>query len=291
MSHMHRSPLLGEAKVVTVPHGDVEYFERGEGATTLVFAHGWLANANLYRHVVDILHHDFRCIVLDLPLGSHRVPLPVNADVAPDGIAALIASVLEALDLREVVLVGTDSGGAYSQIAVARHTDRVARLVLNSCETPFDRFPPAGFEWLWLLGRDPQALAQTAEGLRDPAVQQAAYGPGAGVMKRLPEPEVLASYALPGAENADVRANAAHVISSASTAAVVSAGEVLKRRADLPVLLVWSSEDTLLPAASAQKYAEVLPSAELVLVDDALIFSPEDQPAAVAAAIGRFAVA
>lgn len=289
MTSAYRSPLLGEARVVTVPQGDVEYFERGDASVTLVFAHGWLANANIYRRVVDDLHHDFRCIALDLPLGSHRRPLPVNADLAPDGIAALIASVLEALDLRDVVLVGTDSGGAYSQIAVARHTDRVGRLVLNSCETPFDRFPPAGFEWLWLLGRDPQALAQTAEAMRDPAVQQAAYGPGAGVMKRLPEPEVLASYALPGAESDEVRANAAHVISSASTAAVVSAGEVLKRRADLPVLLVWSAEDTLLPASSAQKYAEVLPSAELVLLDDALIFSPEDQPAAVAAAIRRFA--
>lgn len=43
--------------------------------------------------------------------------------------------------------------------------------------------------------------------------------------------------------------------------------------------------------SSAQKYAEVLPSAELVLLDDALIFSPEDQPVAMADAIRRFAAA
>jgi pimeloyl-ACP methyl ester carboxylesterase len=39
--------------------------------------------------------------------------------------------------------VGNDSGGAYSQIVAAHHPERLASLVLNSCETPDCAWPPA----------------------------------------------------------------------------------------------------------------------------------------------------
>src|ERR1043166_3563790 len=83
-----RSPLLGEARTLDLAQGTIEYFERGRGPT-LVLVHGWVVNANLWRKVVDALHEDFRCLTLDLPLGSHRVTMPQGADLGPDGIAAL----------------------------------------------------------------------------------------------------------------------------------------------------------------------------------------------------------
>ena len=42
----------------------------------IVFVHGLLVNANLWRKVVERLAPDFRCITLDLPLGSHTLPMP-----------------------------------------------------------------------------------------------------------------------------------------------------------------------------------------------------------------------
>ena len=289
-THTWRSPLLGEANRIELPQGELEFFQRGPAdGPTLVFVHGWLANANLWRNVVDRLSGDFRCLVLDLPLGAHRVPMPAGADLGPDGIAAVIESFLSALGLSGVTLVGNDSGGAYSQIAVARHTDRVARLVLTSCETPSDVWPPAQFEYLRLLARDPEALRMAAEGLRDPSFQEASFGPAGGIMKRLPPPEVLASYALAGAEDPEVRKDVAVVISTASTAALRAASRVLVDGPGLPTLLVWSSEDAVFPVAHAQAYAEALPQAELVVIDDALTFTPEDRPDAVADAIKRFA--
>src|SRR5215831_5846654 len=136
-----RSPALGQARAVELAQGTVEVFERGRGPT-IVFAHGWLANANLWRKVVEPLAARFHCVVPDLPLGSHRVPLLPGADLTPQGCGALIADLIEALDLSDVTLVGCDSGGAYSQIAVAARPQRVARLLLTSCETLYDSFPP-----------------------------------------------------------------------------------------------------------------------------------------------------
>ena len=47
-AHLWRSPLLGDRGEVELGGGRLEYFDRGDGPA-LVFAHGWLANANGQR--------------------------------------------------------------------------------------------------------------------------------------------------------------------------------------------------------------------------------------------------
>ena len=49
----------------------IRCFEAGTGEP-IVFVHGLLVNANLWRKVVAKLSPDFHCVALDLPLGSHR---------------------------------------------------------------------------------------------------------------------------------------------------------------------------------------------------------------------------
>jgi pimeloyl-ACP methyl ester carboxylesterase len=95
-----------------------------------------------------LLASQFRCITLELPFGSHLLPMDEHADLSPAGCGQLIASALETRGIGDITIVGNDSGGAYSQIAVANYSDRVARLVLNSCETPSDEFPPRPFDAL-----------------------------------------------------------------------------------------------------------------------------------------------
>ena len=288
--HRWRSGLLGERRSVEVPGGAIEYFERGEGPA-LVFSHGWLANANLWRKVVDLLCSEFRCLALDLPLGSHRTPMNADADLSPSGVGSLIADVVERLELSDVTLVGNDSGGAYSQIALAQHgeriKDRVARLVLTSCETPYDEWPPAPFDGLPAAARDPELLGQLLDALEDPAIRSTppAYGL---LLKRPAEAKVSDSYALPASRDKGILRDIAKAMASTSTAPVRVAGEHLIASSDLPVLLIWSSEDKVFPLAHAERYAEALRDARLVSIDDAYSFTPEDRPDAVAAAIRGF---
>jgi pimeloyl-ACP methyl ester carboxylesterase len=75
-------------------------------------------------------------------------------------------------------------------------------------------------------------------------------------------------------------------MATASTTPVREAGEHLIATSDLPVTLVWSSEDEVFPLAHAERYAAALRNAELVAIDDSFSFTPEDRPDAVAAAIG-----
>jgi pimeloyl-ACP methyl ester carboxylesterase len=290
--HRWRSELLGGPHALELPGGRLDYFDRGDGPA-LLFSHGWLANANLWRKVVEILCDEFRCLVLDLPLGSHRVPMNADADLSPAGVAGLIAAAVEQLALRDVALVGNDSGGAYSQIALAQHGERlsgrVSRLVLTSCETPYDEWPPEPFDGLPAAASDPEALGQLLAALEDPVVR--AIPVAYGLLAKHPiEPEASDSYALPASRNEDVLRDVAKAMSSASTAPVRAAGEHLIAHSDLPTLLIWSSEDEVFPLAHAKRYASTLRNGSLVQIEDSFSFTPEDQPAAVAAAIRSFAV-
>lgn len=287
-AHRWRSELLGEPRSLELDGGTLDYFERGEGLP-LLFSHGWLANANLWRKIVDRLHTEFRCLVLDLPLGSHRTPLAPRADLSPLGVAGLIAASLERLDLSEATLVGNDSGGAYSQIAVARHGSqiarRVSRLVLTSCETPYDEWPPVPFDGLPEAARDPEVLGQVFAALEDPAVRAApvAYGK---LLKH--STEASDSYALPASRDAGVLRDVAKAMASATTAPVRTAGEPLIAHHELPTLLIWSEEDEVFPIEHAARYADELAKARMVRITDSYSFTPEDQPEAVAAAIRSF---
>jgi pimeloyl-ACP methyl ester carboxylesterase len=285
--HRWRSPLLGEPLRLDLPQGTIEAFRRGEGAP-LVLAHGWLANANLWRGVVDRLADRFTCIALDLPLGAHRLPLGGDADLDAAGCGELIAAAIAALDLGPVTLLGNDSGGAYSQIAAARHPGLVARLLLTSCETPYDEFPPQPFDGLPGLAREPERLGQLLAALEDPEVRAlpAAFGL---LAKRPLDPEVSDSYALPCVRDGAVLADTARVMAGASSEEVRRAGRALVA-APPPALLVWSREDPVFPVAHARRYAAEL-GAPLVELDDGFSFTPEDQPAALADAVASFALA
>ncbi len=290
-AHDWRSPLLGEARPVEVAGGTVEVFERGEGPPIL-FSHGWLANANLWRKVIERLQDDFRCLAIDLPLGSHRRPMTPDADLNPAAVAGLIADVADQLGLSRVTLVGNDSGGAYSQIALAslgeRLEGRVARLVLTSCETPYDEWPPPPFDGLPAAASDPALLGRLLAALEDPEIRTTP--PAYGLLLKHPvEPEASDSYALPASRVPGVLHDVAKVMAGASTGPVRAAGERLIASSKLPTLLIWSAEDEVFPIAHAERYAAALEHGELVAIDDSYSFTPEDQPRAVAEAIASFA--
>jgi pimeloyl-ACP methyl ester carboxylesterase len=286
-THLWRSDALGVEEEISLPHGRLQYFRRGEGPL-LVFAHGWLANANLWRKVVDHLADRFMCIALDLPLGAHRLAMDPDANLSPAGCGELIASALAALRLREVTLIGNDSGGAYSQIALASDSERVARLVLNSCETPYSEFPPAPFDGLPAAAEDTASLGQLFEALRDPAIRStpAAFG----LLVKHPLQDIVSdSYALPCISDPAILRDTSKVMSSATSSPVQEAGRRLIAEFKRPVLLAWSPEDQVFAPADARRYCEVLSDARMVLIEDAYSFTPEDQPDRLAEEIAKFA--
>ncbi|HKP92097.1 MAG TPA: alpha/beta hydrolase [Thermoleophilaceae bacterium] len=278
-----RAQELGERRTVSTSAGPLVVHEAGAGRP-LVFVHGFLANANIWRGLVPELRGRFRCVCPDWPLGSHFEPMREDADLSPPGIAALIRELLERLELDDAALVGNDSGGAYSQIAAAERPDRLGALVLCSCETPDDRWPPRGFGHLKRSARVPGGLTAIVQGLRVPALWRmpGAYGP---LSKRPIEKQVMHSFLDPFFGSAAIRRDARRVIASVGPEHSRAAADRLRSDFDRPILLAWGADDVVFPLRHAEAYARSLPDARVEAVPDARTYVAHDNPAGLAAVL------
>ena len=90
-----------------------------------MFIHGLFVNSSVWDDLVPLLAG--RCILPDLPLGAHRLPMN-GADLSPPGLAKIIAEFIERLELSDVTVIGNDTGGALCQILCANHPEVVDRL-------------------------------------------------------------------------------------------------------------------------------------------------------------------
>jgi pimeloyl-ACP methyl ester carboxylesterase len=283
-----RSPQLGEAATLQLRQAPLRAHATGSGPP-LVFAHGLLVNANLWRKVVPRLSSEFRCVALDLPLGSHIVPLRADADLSPPGLAHLIADAMEALGVENATLIGNDTGGALCQLVVTRRPERVGRLVLTSCDA-FDNFPPWMFRYLKPVARLPASVLPALFAplrLRQARRLPIAFG---WVTNRPIDREAEDSYIYPALTNAAIRHDVRRVLRQLDARYTREAAERLKEF-DRPALIAWSRDDRFFPPAHAERLAAALPNARLEWIDNARTFSPEDQPERLAELIAGFSSA
>src|SRR5690349_979804 len=133
-------------------------------AGPIVFLHGVMVDGSLWDDVVALLP-DRECIVLELPLGSHTTAVADRSVLSPHGVAQLVLDELQRRDLRDVTLVGCDTGGMLAQLVIDRDPARVSRLVLTPCDA-LEVFPPALFKPLFFLGRFPWLMRAFLQPLR-----------------------------------------------------------------------------------------------------------------------------
>ena len=271
-----------QRREVELPAGTVRYREAGEGKP-VVFVHGYLVDGRLWDGVVDALSDRCRCLAPDWPLASHQVAMKPDADLSPYGVAAIVASFLEALELEDVTIVGNDSGGAISQILVTRHPERIGRLVLTNCDT-HENFPPSMFKPLPALTKVPGVMPAMLAPVRIGAVARAAYKPFA----RTPFPaDLVASWARPVLHDPGVRHDAKKFTIGMNKRYTEEAAQKLSR-SDLPLLLLWAPGDKYFPLKYGQRLQSEVPNARLVEIENAKTFVPLDQPQRVADEIAAF---
>lgn len=283
---MTQNTELGQQRRVELPQGAVRYFERGAGQP-VVFIHGLLVNAELWRSVVPgVAEAGFRCIAPDWPLGSHETPMAPDADLTPPGQVELIARFLEALDLRDVTVVANDTGGALTQILMVRYPERIGRVVLTSCDS-FERFFPPLFRFLPPLARVPGALRPLAAMLRLRFLQRLPVAFG-WVSKRPIAADTMAHYLEPVWRDARIRRDLRKFLIGVHPRHTLAAARLLDGFSK-PVLLAWASEDRLFPLSLARRLADVLPDSRIVEIADSYTLVPEDQPAELVRHIVEFA--
>src|SRR5690242_13779027 len=114
---------------------ELYYKDWGEGPT-IVFSHGWPLSSDAWDgQMIFFAERGYRCVAHDRR-GFGGSSQPWHGKVM-DGYADDLAELIEALELRDVVLVGHSMGGGEVARYVGRHgTQHVTPLVLLSAVTP-----------------------------------------------------------------------------------------------------------------------------------------------------------
>jgi pimeloyl-ACP methyl ester carboxylesterase len=263
----------------------IEYREFGPQDSAyppVFFVHGVLVDGELWREVAEKLGRlGYRCIVPTLPLGSHTIPVTDAAVLSMQGVAGIVNDAIEALDLTEVTLVGSDTGGGICQLAVDARSDRIGRLVLTNCDA-FDQCPPFPFNAVFGLLRGPITIKAMMEPMRLGALRNSAAG--FGLLIKRPDKRVTAEWIRPCLNDSRIRRDLAALLRQI---AITDLTDVANRltRFDKPVTLVWGQGDVVFKPSLGRRLAAVFSNAKLIEVPGSRTFVSLDEPDAVVDAI------
>lgn len=270
---------------IDLPHATLTYHVAGPedadgaGAPPVVLIHPVLTDGSLWLPVMERLAaRGVRSYAPDWPLGSHRIPLPDDADQSPRGVARLVLDLLAALDLTDVTLVGNDTGGALCQFVVDpgldADTSRVTRLVLANCDA-FDQFPPPPFTHLFPLLSNERRLRTVAGLLRLRALRHSPLGYGL-LAKHLPA-ELTRAWIEPVRADAGVRRDTVRLFEAIDPQDLLDVSTRL-RDVRIPVTVIWGMADRAFRPELGRRLHAAFTDAELVTVEGARTLLALDAP-------------
>lgn len=273
---------------VEVEAGTIDYEDTGGDGPVLVLVPGLVMDHRQWERVVPELRDDFRCLSVTLPMGAHRRAMKPDADLSMVGMGRILTELLERLELHDVVLCFNDWSGAQAMIADGG-VDRVAKLVLASCET-VGNYPPGLGGWAaWLSAKLPGGLAITRQVLLRPRLARLPFLFGQMSKQGIPE-ETMRHWMEPLARKEirrDLRKYAGDAVPNGQRT-LREAQEKLGAF-ERPVLVVWDSEGKMMPNEEGRRLAESFPDSRFVELSDCYTLIALDQPSELARVIRDFA--
>jgi len=270
---------------IALQHANLDYREVGPADSPhppVLFIHGILVDNRLWSSVAGSLARSgYRCILPNLPLGSHAIPVREGTDLSPRTVATMIAELIDALDLRDVTLVGNDTGGGLCQMVVDAYPSRIGRLVLTNCDA-FEKFPPFPFNAVFAMLRSPAAVKAMLAPMRLAAVRHSPIG--YGLLVGRPDPALTASWLEPCRTDHRIRRDLAALLKHVARTDLTDVSTRMNRFAK-PATLVWGQADRCFTPALGKRLAAQFGAATMVEVPGARTFVSLDDPAAVVDAI------
>ncbi|MCB1264458.1 MAG: alpha/beta hydrolase [Mycobacterium sp.] len=213
----------------------VSYIDVGEGPITL-FVHGVFTNGRLWRNCIRMVADHRRCIAVDLPGHGHTPPA---GEPSVWGLADAVGGLIRELDLHEVHLVGNDTGGAVSQVVLARDMERFASFALTNCDTE-GNFPPRAFKpAVWAAKT--RLLRVAGPLARTPLLAKQIYRSGYQHASAVPD-DVVIDYLTPILGTSEGARFMERLLIS-MTPDQLSAIRPQLSRCEIPTILVWGTGD------------------------------------------------
>ncbi|HKQ14886.1 MAG TPA: alpha/beta hydrolase [Steroidobacteraceae bacterium] len=259
--------------------GRIAYVERGSGPAAL-FLHGAPLNGFQWRGAIERLSAQRRCIALDF-MGLGYSEIPEQQSLAADAQASMVAAFLDALAIRKVDIVASDSGGAVAQLLVARHPKRIRTLLLTNCDVEPDS-PPPKVKPVIEMARAGTLAEATAKWLTDKPLARSTFG--AAVFRdpgRFAD-ETIEYYVTP-LVNTPLRREQYHAFHVALEPNPLAGIEASLERSRIPVRVVWGAADDIFAQQDAEYLDRTFPNSRGIRrVPEAKLFFQEEFPDVIA---------
>lgn len=271
---------------IDINAGTIHYEATGpESGRPIVFVHGFMMGGELWRQVsARLAGAGLRCIAPTWPLGAQPQPLGPGADRTIGGVARIVADVLTALDLQDVVLVGNDTGGLVAQLVAVHYPERVGALVLTSCDA-FEHFPPPILKPVILAAKSKTLFRGAIHALRAPVARKRAYD---GLAYTNID-DLTRAWVQPAISDAkvaeDLRQFSLSLRTEIATGVAARLSEIR-----VPTLVAWSADDVFFAQEDGERLAAAIPNARLEVLPGARTFSMVDQPERLADLMSTIAV-
>jgi non-heme chloroperoxidase len=121
---------------ITVKDGTTIYYKDWGKGPVVTFSHGWPLNSDMWDgQMLFLAQHGFRVVAHDRR--GHGRSGQASSGNDMDGYADDLAALIEALDLKDITMVGHSTGGGEVARYIGRHgTKRLAKAVLIAAVPP-----------------------------------------------------------------------------------------------------------------------------------------------------------
>jgi 3-oxoadipate enol-lactonase len=261
--------------LISLGSASLNVIDEGSGSPIL-FVHGFPLDHSMWRGQFSDLSKGFRVLAPDLRgFGTSSPIIGDDTVVTMTQFADDLAALLTALQVKEpVTLCGLSMGGYIAWQFAARHSDKLARLIL--CDT--------------------KAAADTkeaAEGRYKLAAKVLAEGSQVAAEAMLPKLFFKGSLETPAASVEETR----QVILKTAPRTIAAALRGMAVREDftsrlgalsVPTLVLCGAEDIITPATEMRTMAASIPNAQYVEIPAAGHMAPLEAPEAVNQAVRLF---
>lgn len=271
-----------DGKFIDVKGLKVYYKEKGTKGKVLLFIHGFSASTYSWRLNMEPLAKNYKVYALDLK-GFGYTAKPAESDYTLDAQAKLVADFMDTLRIKKATLIGNSMGGAISMKVALQFPDKVEKLVLVDSAGVSE-----GIVMFGVFGHNisTNSLSKTLNYLfmnehTIKSIVKSLY-----VQKNLKTDEVAEGYVkpfrTPGIEDAFAQ----------MVKGFVEDDDLPKRipEINIPTLIVWGENDTIIPVTAAKKFNELIKGSKLIIYPEAGHMPMEEHPAEFNKAIAEFAV-
>ncbi|MBE9079412.1 alpha/beta fold hydrolase [Romeria aff. gracilis LEGE 07310] len=273
-----REVLLPAGQVAHIPVS-VRYIDAGEAQQgTILLMHGIPTWGYLYHAVIPILvDSGYRVIAPDF-LGHGWSDRRDRFDRSFQDQARMIVTLLSALELERVDVVGHDTGGAVALILAIEHQEYVNRLVISN-SVCYDRFDDDMLDFGHPLRWKPRPIADLVDALED------SFAAGLSNPHRLTTEfrrGIIAPWASEEGKLSLLR-NASALNANQTMALVDRHGDISAQ-----TLILWGMDDPWQKSEDGQQLAQEIPGARFQAIEGASHWVQQDAPEKFCAAVLDF---